>query len=750
MGDEILQKDIGGGEWTEMIPVIDKANAGMFGVPAFKMAPHVTLKGKKVYNPVRLMNEAQFGRMIAMIKLMAFELESDILYGGSNWNKIQRALTGVSLTKEKKLLLPLPPVHIKVPKLTTTRQVGSRMEADLVAAAAVNERFGGIGNTRALQGRSFRKLLTVPLMTPDFAQATMATTLRPLATPLTAEATLARGFWLRSLMITAGLATVTQLATDGTLPNLTRPLEPDWFVTKTATDTINWLGRFSGHFKLLYAIADDVNDMFTGESPIHGDDFDLGDLQSVQRGQSFIKGRFSAPGELSQRFLSQKDFRGRSVWPEDADPSFLEQFWAVAQRAPMPLSFQQYIDDRADQSTTKLGYIAYVGGLPQYPIDQEREMVKSKINIALAAHIVELSNGMITADMAERMASTAQNSRVAELGNRIRLDYIFNPLTGKRMDIDLEKVYAQTAIHMGYYDDRGDPDVERARMLGEPKVLTPKEQKAEDEAIIDAAFRAYDRIEMDRLRISDAIEEEFRPDGEYPTQTSAFRAISRMMQGFAQERTQIRENYGELLESAKNPNLKPTEQEVKFDQIRHTLDETLNPDGSIDHWNRANMLDQLEAEWDDDTLEKFWHHDEFKQESWLLRTWRAASTTASEYYEIPVNLFDTKEEFELWRTWDKVTDDRGERRNYILQFGEDRALAAIELNARVRMARRTSLFNSTEAVSQEVALWLLDGRKPRLEETLNLFKYHTGEWRPTPTEFLQETDIETTLEVLGQ
>ena len=184
------------------------------------------------------------------------------------------------------------------------------------------------------------------------------------------------------------------------------------------------------------------------------------------------------------------------------------------------------------------------------------------------------------------------------------------------------------------------------------------------------------------------------------------------------------------------------------------LDETVNEDGTVDHWNRTRRMDILEAQ-DPDMVEKFFESDVNRDEAQLVRTWRQAVNTASKFYEIPVKILDEGE----YKTWQEFTQSTGslvEKNAYIERVGKADYIAASALDRRVQFAKDGAIRESTsdysvdDIVEMEIALWFLDGRYPKNEKTRDLLKYHTGDARATATEFEQSMDIETLLDTLGR
>lgn len=731
-GQEILQK-AEGGEWIEKMPTFRRTGANVLGVPVIRpgLTPSHKFLGKNIYNPVKLSNEAQFSRAMAIIKIMAFEIESDILWSNSVWNKINRSVG-----------------------LAPKRQVKSRLEADLVAAAASNERFGGIGNTRALQSKAMRKALTGIILTPDFAQATMASTLRPWVTPQTAEATLARAFWVRLFVVMGSLGMALEESGVVGEVNLTRPDKPDWFIAEFAKDKWNILGRFNTHFKLLAAISDDVSNAFSGDLPRDtGNDVDLKALNAVQRLDSFISGRLSVPLELRERLTSQLDFRGQPFWDEDLDPAIKDYLGYVLTHGPVPISVRQYLDDKKDNQVTQLGITSYIFGFAQYPIDIERERAKDALVDALAEEIHQSTGGRITGDDAFNLAKIAATERQTTFGNRIRPDQIIDPNTGVRIDLDMDNVYTRMAWSLDYTIERTsgkeEPDTERARLLGDTGNLSPKQRQEQERFLKKVAIEDFDRIQRQRRDQTDAVEAEYGPGKQYPTFRSALRRIGQLQTAFRASGKNVDMEYGELLDKLKDKRISETEQTRAFDTIRSILDATVNDDGSVDHWTRTRRLDELEDTLSTDLVDKFFEHDASKNETWLLRTWRAASAAASTYYEVPAKALN-RAQYDLWREWELVNDDKAERAAWVQRNGVDRAILATQFDNRIKLIRRSRTLAAADAVAQEVALWLLDGRRPRNPETQALFRYHTGSVRPSPTEFSNVVDTETLLSILGE
>jgi hypothetical protein len=751
VGQEILQKGEGG-DWAENVismrkrtirgreiwvplPKMDQAGYTMpEGIPL--------VAGKMVYNPIRLMNEAQFARTMGIIKMEAFEMESDLLWSNSPWNKAQRAIFGWDV---KKGFIPVP--------RGTARQVKSRLEADLAAAHAVNERFGGLSNSRALQGKAFRKILTVPLLTPDFAQATMATALRPIITPSTPEATLARGFWVRNLAITTMIGVALQQAFGGEEINFTNPLDSDFFVWKVGGDTFNLLGRYGTHFKLLAASVGDVADFFQGETPRNMSDtgYDLSELNTFHRWENFINGRPSAPIELTMRLNSQKDYRGEPFWEEDMDPHITDYAKYIAAHGPVPISIVQIREDMANREFTWARAAYAFMGLSQYPIDLQREQALDSMQYHLANQISELTGAQ--GETALAMARHVTENRNPEFGNRIRPDIVIDPRTGQRLDIDMNKVYAGMATSLGFYlEGTSQLDLERARRLGDAPNMTPKERQADERWQRDKMLEDLKDLAQEKIDVGYLIEEQYGPGLEYPTYQSAIRRVGEMMSRLGGETKKVHLKYGDVVEALSDKRLDKTEQELAFEVIRDVLDETVRVDGTVDHWTRTRRMDELEA-LDPETMDAFFEQDEWKNEAQIVRQWRQMVATASDYYEIPARLF-SKEEYETWREWTKIAGDKSEEIRYEKERGTAAFAHATALAIEVDNARIAARSAKEDIVALELSLWFLDGRRPVANETINLIAETTGTSKifdfPSATEFERAMDPETMLEVLSR
>ena len=749
-GQEGLQKDTGG-DWIELLPrlknvfkeIQQNKAAGTLsigdaspigGTQSWKMPEGVPLAGDTVvYNPIKLMNEMQFSRVMAIIKLNAFEMESDILWSNSPWNKALRKIQGSGII---------------------SKNVSSQLEADLVAAHGTNEGFGGLSNARALQGKGFRKLLTPILLTPDFAQATMAKVLRGAMTPTTPEGAIARGFLVRLMAANAMVGTVAQMMWGGEEINFNDPTRSDFFVWKVAGDAINLLGRWGTHFKLMAAVPTDITDMFQGEFPRNMSDtqYDITESNTWNKMGSFINGRVSSPVELITRLKTQRAYDGTPLWDEDADPGIKEYALYAATHGPVPISITQIRTDFSNNEYTRMRAFFAFTGISQYPIDLVRENGKRALQTSLQEEIHAVTNNELPLPVVEAMARSAVNDRNSELGNRIRPNVIFDPRTNKRLDMDMDKVYTSMAIHLEYWDEtrENQPDIERARRLGLSDDQTPQERKEHEEYMVKKGFEDIADIARERLIRGDAIEEQYGPGKEYPTISSAYQAIGKLMSSFSLRNRALHEKYGEVMEKLSDKRLEPTAQQKMFDLVRNILDETVNEDGSTDHWTRTRRMDKFD-ELHPEILDKFFEYDVSVAEAQLVRGWRQAVSTASEYYSIPARMM-TKDQYEDWRVFQKASVNSSEDERYYNQVGRAHHKEMFILNEQVKITRMQSLEYMTEAdlIATEVSLWLLDGREPQHKATHSLMQYHTGLKRPSATDFAESMDLNTLLDTLGR
>ena len=744
VGQEILQKDLGG-DWIEQLIRLKKEFPFMEKATHYNMPAGVPLiGGKAVYNPIKLINEAQFSRVMAIIKLMSFEMESDILFSDSIWNQAQRSIYGMKTVGPN---LPVVGKIIPAPR-GSVKQVSSRLEADIVAAHATNERFGGMGNARALQSKGFRKLLTPLMLTPDFAQATMATLARTLVTPTTPEATIARGFWIRSIAVTTMLGIALQEAFGGEF-HWKDPSDPNYQRWENPWgDVINLLGRFGTHGKLVMGTALDVKDLFSGDAPRNSDNkFDLTLTNTYARWGRFINGRVSAPIELTQRLKTQKDYQGDPFWDADMEPHIKDYAIYLASHAFVPISAVQIMEDRKRNELTWSRAIYSFTGVAQFPYDQVRADGKVALELALTQEIVE--NNPVGPELAKQLAHEAVTERNPKFG-RVRPDVIIDRRTGLPLDISMKAVYRTMAVHMEYFTEEGLVDVDRARRLGEEEKLTPKERKQHEEDMQEQYFGQIAVNSEAKLNVGRQIETEYGPGKEYPTLQSALRAIGSMNSGFSQSNRLLQSTYGETVDRLRDKRISPTEREVVFDVIRTVLDETVNEDGTVDHWNRTRRMDALEAQ-DPDMVEKFFESDVNRDEAQLVRTWRQAVNTASKFYEIPVKVLSERE-YKQWREYTASTNNEFDTTAYQNRVGDKEYVANNALDIRVTLAKNSALteLDPNDIVEMEIALWFLDGRTPMNEKTRDLLKYHTGSEIATATEFEQSMDIETLLDTLGR
>ena len=527
------------------------------------------------------------------------------------------------------------------------------------------------------------------------------------------------------------------------------PSDPNYMRWNNSSgDVINLMGRFATHGKLVMGTALDVKDLFSGDAPRNSDNkFDLTLTNTYARWGRFINGRVSAPIELTQRLKTQKDYQGDPFWDADMEPHIKDYAIYLATHAAVPISAVQIMEDKKRNEFTWTRAIYSFTGIAQFPYDQVRADGKVALELALAQEIVE--NNAVGPELAKQLAHEAVTERNPKFG-RVRPDVIIDRRTGLPLDISMKSVYTTMAVHMEYFTEEGLVDVDRARRLGEEEKLTPKERKQHEEDMREQYFGQIAVNSEAKLNVGRQIETEYGPGKEYPTLQSALRAIGSMNSGFSQSSRLLQSTYGDTVDRLRDKRISPTEREVVFDVIRSVLDETVNEDGTVDHWNRTRKMDALEAQ-DPDMVEKFFESDVNRDEAQLVRTWRQAVNTASKFYEIPVKILE-EGEYQRWREYNTSTANKSDTAAFLSSVGEREFQDRIALDIRVQLAKQSALtgMDSEELVETEIALWFLDGRLPKTKESLDMLKYHTGSQIATATEFEQSMDIETLLDTLGR
>ena len=503
---------------------------------------------------------------------------------------------------------------------------------------------------------------------------------------------------------------------------------------------------------VLASIADDITDAVGGELPLNtGNKTDWAALNSIRQIERYATGRLSLPMSAIKALKTQKDFNGDPYWEEDMDPTIVDYLTQGALRAFVFLSVQQYLEDRRKNELTEFSIIKYGLGTALYPVDQVQTRAEDALITSLAEEIHLVTDGLVTGSAAKELARTAATERNTAFGNRRRPDKIADPTNlGFLLDLNMERVYSRMAMSQNWWVDTeagGEifrhPDTERARLQGRSDDMSPKEKKAFLKAQRDSAFEGIERTKKDIINQTDWLETKYGAGKEYPTIGSALKQVGRLMAFHSAGNRSLRRAYGFTLDMLRDKRVVETKKDRAFDVVRLALETTTNEDGTVDHWNRTRMLDELELKFEDTPLmDEFFTHEDLLGESWLLKTWRAATAAASEFYSVPASIL-TEEEFALWRQLTVVRGNQREEFDWEQQVGSDTWARADKLTVKIDNARFLALQEqdvktpgTPELIAQEVALWLLDGRTPQNSATLKLFKYHTGVEFPSATQFV--------------
>lgn len=689
---QVLERDIGGS-------FIEKGSMGIRGLDKF------TSTGR-IYNPVKYVNDLQFNRLMSVLKLEFYEMNQQLLYKHSPINQMWRSAGNLGFK---------------------ANQMNSEREAGRAAAAHVNELFGGTGNLRALQSKNMRGLASWLLMTPDFAQATAAMALRPIGGGFSAEAQLARGFWLR-LMIMTGLAgaTVQEMIAPQFDFNFTDPTKADWMLIRGTAgeggigDSFNILGRFRGFARTVLAVPADLIDatgQVGGSLGILPEDrgfptnrkgkVDLTRLNIVKRavgsnGQSgLLGGRFSIPLRTAIDWADQKDFLGRpTVRPGD---NFFTQLQYATENVLAPISLEQYFEDRRRNQLTAASIWSYIFGNSQFPYEQIQEDIKEGM-------IPEIAQQLFDGDEFPDMTGEELEKLVRAHVEDFKPFEILVPGTDRAASIDKQKVYQAVGIRYDIKDINGKVDIGRVARFGTVEEPTKRQRENEQEAYKKQYFAGLDDLDLQKEAALVEVAENYGIGERYQTSKELFEVFADIDSTISERRRGLyTPDVEEALEALGNERLDPSTRTVMIETIINIIDDTTNPDGSKNYWARQRALDEIEAQAPDIVAAFFDGNDNLKVTP-EYRLYKYMQSFVQDYYATPARLLDEKP-FNLWRRLDRLnTND--EKVRFLLTLTPQERTTVIVADRNIRIQQVKFLLEHPDGAEMELALFLVQGKVP--------------------------------------
>jgi hypothetical protein len=639
------------------------------------------LKGAGNVKPMRWLTDYQFDRTLTIIKLHLFDSMSQAAQSTSPLNRTIRAVEqGKWGTKH------------------------SQYEADRFAANFLNEAFGGVSNARMLEPALNRTINQILFLTPRFTQVTTAMALRPLLGGMTPESAMARGFWVRMLSIATIAAATSNVATTGEIGNVTDPTKPDYLMTDFGGVKMNWLGRHRSFFMALVNISEDLTTAAPG-----GRTFEETDgSKFVDRLRRLYRGRAGVVPSIATQLATQKDYLGRPILgPGESWKSFKFFNWLV-EELTYPVSVEQALEDSRNNEKHWANIGAYVFGLSVYPENEARENVRSLVETSLATHLFE--SGRPDA------AQLAKEAMKTKSPFEIRVE-------GRLLDIDKEAVLADAARRgnrLKYNAVTGDyePDIEYIAKYGRVEI-TAKEaaEQAEDDKrqFFDLLKIAEDTTIRSDQEDSDtwyASGDEFRSLAQkFGENARAERELSESAQvKFSDVTAWLEREYAKKLGKGD-----VTEKQAAFRAIRTALDSTAYPDGTTNFWQRRQVLDELDLKYGTKLTDDFFHdYMAERAEPELKTVWRWAQDSAQPYFDIAVRALG-EADYNQWRKFDAVRDDRIERTKLLATMSQAE-ISKVAAADRTIQAEQIQTILGPDGYSIELALWLLNNRRPRRQD----------------------------------
>lgn len=658
------------------------------------------------FNPLRLINDAQFTRAMFVLKVQMAELNRDMLV---SQNLYQKALKGTALGKGR------------------TIHTMSDFEIHQQVARHINSVFG-TGSTN--MGLITRNLLKWPLLTPTFTKETLDLAIRPLAGGQNVDAALARSFWIRLVGTQAALGTLLSLTFGGKEMNVHDPSRSDWMVAKTGQDAMNVLGRFRAPVQTMFGLTEDVADLARGDLPRSEQGtgpVDIERLNIAQRLGRYYAGRQGVWLTTAQRLGSQRNFQGESLFdPEGDGTGFNWPTVAVAAKElGLPVTAQNILEDRAENRATLLSMVAAGTGFSAYPLDQQQEQVQTYMAEEVSTYLQEtLGIGVgIANEAAERAVRERPWNRVVINGEEFVIEGDDRARLERRIAVRAELFVPSE------FTGELLPDTELVRRYGREREMTPKEREQLAETGLEHKRMLDEKIDHDWKSSMHDIENRWfsNSDPLYGTIQDVMRGYSELDEARRSEVELTNEAFEFAIEQAKKRStLTETERTKVFNIIRGVMFGTTDGVGQIDFKARRDAMERLEAEIPD--FEKF--REDFFESAFddpeLTPTYRLRQYLIESlvpYFDVALdNLSD--HQYNLWARHEALQDNARAQVEWRRSLSrQDRG--ALAQSIRLVDREQTMLLRGRgegDPVMMNLARFILYGAKPKDRRSIQLLK----------------------------
>lgn len=635
------------------------------------------------YNPVSLLNDIQFNRILTAIKVDHFELTSAML---SRNSPVNRAIENLTEGRWK-------------------RQGLSGFEADRRAAKFSNALFGGLNKADYPFAPGVVEFSKFLLNTPQFFIGTLQVALS--AAKPGVDGMLARAFLLRLYATSAALVSLVNSA-QGETSELVNIDDPDWMMIKIGNVRISPLGRFRAYAKLVYQGVTDVENFVSGG---------VDPIETDTKALQFALGRASVLVQAGVLVGTQRGFMGEPMFVDSGPTLRTKETWSVmGQQLLSPISLGQSIEDIKAQRATTAGLLANFFGITAYTLDPTAERVKQvyaeEVAKALADSNLFGDNALSLADAKARAEEAARLSRP--------MDAFLIPGTNQRLpeytdDIG-QDITTQVALRMGpgFMKPAGKgggviPDTDLTRRLGEAKKRTAAETKAFEKAIIENWYDDKSRDSVDRMNAYDAIQRLF--DDRQVTLEEALEMVAKVDYAFRFTNFVEDEYIKPLFDKYRSKRIQPSEREVLFEQWMQMLDRSIDDAGRIDWRQRTEDERSIMDHPLFDEFEK-WREADDSRYPWIKRLRNQLLDTLSPYFEatLPKSMGGEVPD-EAYRYYHVYSTETSSQKKMLLlsrmpeNVRSQVFVAELAVEARRRQVR---VMNPTV----EVALWVYYGTKP--------------------------------------
>ncbi len=675
-------------------PFIPHIRKGEFGI-----------RGK--WNPIAVLNDAQFGRAMMVLKVELFDTLEQAYNRNSPINKaLSKAGFGID--------------HATDPGL-----------ASRAAAAHVDNVTGGVGNSRRLAGPNRRAVERTIDITPSFFRSTLTLFGQAAATG-GPEGALARDFLMRLFIIHNIVNYGLEFANTGEWPDAEywNPRSARFLRAKTGTDVINPSGRFATLTRRGSNVGADVWQILTTGN--------FEDLRTGRESQRLVRGRLSIPLSTIDVLATQRGFQGDPVFTDEPVGFNRTTLGVLGQELLLPIVGSQLQDDINRGTVTKTSIIGAIFGLNSFPIDKTQESIQE----LLVDELVRAG-----ADPASA-AANVRDFRAFEAKDA----------TGEIVNLSISEqatIIDQVARRMGWIDpETGIPaaaDTDLVRSFGFQRELTNQERKVAEENGIRRYFSNFEAEDRLRTAAYDDIAQSLA-DGNL-TVSDAFDRIARVNQATRFHANVTDELFSDILLRFEKDRtaLNTSQKELLFRYWADQLDAATNPDGSVDSNKRFQITRAIEASLGDDANEWWADFNTFRDsrtDQWptIVRLYNELQEAASPFWNVKNEVLDGAD-LTLYNQWANLNTDRAVQTQF-----ENENPEVFRLISEVDQGQIELLTSGDfDGARMETALWLLTGRQPQFNgDAINASFNLGGAGSQTPrnSAIQRATESDLTLEEL--